>query len=55
MLLYAIIGFLAFNSTLVTTVTTELAGRNLIHRFNPVSAVVFHFTHRLLRLVQLIS
>ena len=55
MLLYTIISFLAINSILVATVTTELAVRNLVYRFNPVSAVVFHFTRRLLRLVRLIS
>ena len=51
MLLYAIFGFLACYSKFVTTVMTELAGHSLALRFNPVSAVVFHFTHRLLQLV----
>ena len=32
---------LAFYSKFVTTVTTELAGRNLASMFNPVSAVIF--------------
>ena len=55
MLLYAIYGFLACYSKFVTTVTTELAGRSLAPRFNPVSVVVFCFMRRLLRLVRLIS
>ena len=55
MLLYAIFCFLACYSKFVTTVTTELAGRSLALRFNPVSAVVFCFMRRLLRLVRLIS
>ena len=48
MLLYAIFGFLACYLKFVTTVTTELAGHSLALKFNPVSAVVFHFMHRLL-------
>ena len=50
-----IVCVLMLYSKLVVIGTTELAGRSLALRFNPVSAVVFHFMHRLLRLVQLIS
>ena len=32
---------LTFYSKFVTTVTTELAGRNLVPMFNPVIAVIF--------------
>ena len=48
MLLYAIFSFKVCYSKFVTTVMTGLAGRILALRFNPVSAVISHFTHRLL-------
>ena len=38
MLLYAC---LTFYSKFVTTITTELAGHNLVPMFNPVIAVIF--------------
>ena len=57
-LLYAFVcnfGLLAFYSKFVTTFPTGSAGRNSTYRFNPLSAVISYFTHRLLRLVQLAS
>ena len=55
MLLYVILAFRLFYSKFVTIVMTELAGRILAPRFNPVSAVISRFTCRLLQLVRLIS
>ena len=48
-------GFLTFYSKFVTTIRSELVGCILASMFNPVSAVIFRFTCRLLRLVRLIS
>ena len=48
-------GLLTFYSKLVTTFPTGSAGRNSTYRFNPLSVVISCFTHRLLRLVQLVS
>ena len=44
-----------FYSKFVATVMTELAGHILASRFNPVSAEIFRFMCRLLRLVRFIS
>ena len=55
MLLYVVLAFLACYSKFVTIATTELTGRILTFRFNPVTAVIFGFTRILLRLVRLIS
>ena len=51
MLLCAILAFRLFYSKFFTIITTEFAGCILALRFNPVSAVISRFTHRLLRLV----
>ena len=48
MLLYVSLAFLTFYSKFVTTITTELVGRILASMFNPASAVIFRFMHRLL-------
>ena len=40
LLWYAIYGLLAFYSKFVTTFLTDLAGRNLTYKFNPVSVVI---------------
>ena len=43
LLLYVILGLLAFYSKFVTTFSTGFTGRNLTHRFNPVSVAIFFF------------
>ena len=48
MFLYVCLAFRLLYSKFVTTVMTELAGPILASRFNPVSAVIFCFTRRLL-------
>ena len=51
--LYVILVFWLFCSKLVTTFPTGSTGRNLTHRFNPVSVVIPTFTRGLLRLIRL--
>ena len=48
-------GLLTFYLKLVMTFPTGSAGRNSTYRFNPLSVVISCSTHRLLRLVQLVS
>ena len=48
-------GLLTFYSKLVTIIQTGLAGRTSTYMFNPLRVIISCFTHRLLRLVQLVS
>ena len=55
LLLYVILGLLAFYSKFVTTFPTGSAGHNLTCRFNPLSVAIFTFSRGLLRPIRLVS